>query len=386
MRIALLQPTFWPEVRRGSERLVHDLALYLAGRGYDVTLLTSHRGLPSTEYDSRLRVIRRWRPPERPPLTWYEHHVANIPGVVWHLCRGEYDVAHAFFSAEGWAALQARRLGGPPVAFSFHGIPARSHLVRRRYRLAMIEALAHHAEVVSVLSEAAAQRFRVYFRRDPLILPGGVLTDDFSSSRPRARHPTLICAASLGDARKRADVLFSAFDLLRERRPDARLRVVRTRDPVMSGQPPSLPEGAAWIDADHTPELADALASSWASVLPAVDEAFGLVLVESLAAGTPVIAARSGACVEIVDDERIGRLFTPDDPQDLARCMDEALTLTEDRLTSDRCRRRAAAYDWSRVGGLYEALYAALAHRSREHGGVRGAGSARDETGQQSPP
>jgi glycosyltransferase involved in cell wall biosynthesis len=385
VRIALLQPTFWPEVKRGSERLVHDLALWLVRHGHEVTLLTSHRGRCSTEYRPRLRVIRRWRPPERPPLTWYEQHVANIPGVVWHLCRDSYDVAHAFFPTEGWAALQARRLGGPPVVFSFHGIPARTHLVRRRYRLEMIEALAHDADAVSVLSEAAAERFRAYFPRDPLVLPGGVMVDEFPSSRARTPEPTLICAASLGDSRKRGDVLLSAIDRLRGRRPDARLRVVRTPDPVMSGRPPSLPEGAEWIDADSTPELADALASSWASVLPAVDEAFGLVLVESLAAGTPVVAARSGACPEIVDDERIGRLFTPDDPDDLARCMDETLALAASRVTVDACRRRATVYDWARVGSLYEALYTSLARGSSDDGDMGDAGCARNDASQQSP-
>ncbi len=60
-------------------------------------------------------------------------------------------------------------------------------------------------------------------------------------------------------------------------------------------------------------------------MLPSVDEAFGLVLVESLAAGTPVVAARSGACPEIVTDDAIGRLFEPDDADDLARAMGEAI-------------------------------------------------------------
>ena len=56
--------------------------------------------------------------------------------------------------------------------------------------------------------------------------------------------------------------------------------------------------------------------------LPSVDEAFGLVLVESLAAGTPVVAARSGACPEIVTDDLIGRLFEPDAADDPERWTD----------------------------------------------------------------
>lgn len=360
MRIALLQPTFWPEVRRGSERLVHDLGVSLAARGHDVTLLTSHRRRPSVEHESGVRVVRRWRPPEVAPLSWYEHHVANIPAVVWGLWGGGYDVAHAFFPSDGWAALQARRIGGPPVLFSFHGIPARSHLVRRRYRLEMVEALARRADAVSVLSEAAAVRFRSYFGRSPTILPGGVMAGEYALSLARTSEPTVICTASLGDPRKRGEVLFAAFELLRKRRPAARLRVVRTPDPVMSQPSPPLPAGAEWVEGSRTGEMAKALASSWVSVLPSIEEAFGLVLVESLAAGTPAVGARSGACPEIIDDERVGRLFDPDDHESLARSLDEALDLATDANTAAACRRRAAEYDWKRIVGLYEDAYATL--------------------------
>jgi glycosyltransferase involved in cell wall biosynthesis len=81
------------------------------------------------------------------------------------------------------------------------------------------------------------------------------------------------------------------------------------------------------------------------------------VLVESLAAGTPVVAARSGAAREIVTDDRIGRLFDADDEGDLARAIEEAIELGADAETPARCRERAADYDWSRVIGDYEALY-----------------------------
>ena len=74
MRIAFLHPTYWPEVRRGSERLVHDLASGLAGRGHEVTLITSHPGRPTVNEEDGFRVIRNWRLPYMRPLRWYEDH------------------------------------------------------------------------------------------------------------------------------------------------------------------------------------------------------------------------------------------------------------------------------------------------------------------------
>jgi hypothetical protein len=63
MRIALLAPTYWPEVTRGSERVVHDLATLLAARGHNVTLLTSHRGARTITEEEGVRVVRDRRPP-----------------------------------------------------------------------------------------------------------------------------------------------------------------------------------------------------------------------------------------------------------------------------------------------------------------------------------
>lgn len=358
MRIALLHPSYWPEVRRGSERLVHDLGSTLAARGHDVTLITSHRGPASEELEDGFRVVRCHRPPRIRQLRHYEDHVDSIPWMTWRLLLGRYELAHAFHPAYAWAAVKARRAGGPPVVFSFHGIPERRYLVQRRYRLEMLKSTIAAAAATTVLSEAAARVFRRYLLADPTVLSGGVLAEEFAAPGPRAEDPTVLCAASLGDPRKRADLLFAAFDRLRERRPDARLGLVRTPDPAMSPLEVTPPGGAEWIDADRTEDLARAYAGAWASVLPGEGEAFGLVLLESLAAGTPVVAARAGGCPEIVSDDGIGRLFEPGDESDLARALDDALELGSAAAeTADACRARAREFDWARVAGEYEAVY-----------------------------
>jgi phosphatidylinositol alpha-mannosyltransferase len=359
LRIALAHPTYWPEVRRGSERVVHDLGLALARRGHDVEVLTGHAGPPVTRVEDGVRVARSWRPPELPLLRSHEYHLGGAPAVIWRLLRGSYDVVHAFFPTDAWAAVQARRLGGPPVVFSMHGIPTRRYLVARRYRLEMLNATVARADACVVLSEAAATCFRDHLLRDPRVLPPGVFCQAFASDQPRAAEPTLVCAANLGDPRKRGELLMTAFRALRARRADVRLLAVRSPDPFLAqAGEPRLPAGAEWVDADRTAALARAYGTAWASVLPAVEEAFGLVLIESLAAGTPVVAARSGAGPEIVNDDQVGRLFDPDDPRDLADAMDQALELGERSDTAAACRQRALEFDWSRLVGGFEDLYA----------------------------
>jgi glycosyltransferase involved in cell wall biosynthesis len=73
-----------------------------------------------------------------------------------------------------------------------------------------------------------------------------------------------------------------------------------------------------------------------------VEEAFGLVLVESLAAATPAMAARSGASPEVLTDDTPGVLFDPDDEAALAAALDEALALA--RRPGTAAASRASAW------------------------------------------
>lgn len=357
MRIALLHPTFWPEVRRGSERLAHDLGKTLAGRGHDVALLTTHRRAADARRLGGLRVVRRRRLPELPGMSWHDEYVGAAPAAVIGLLRERFDLAHALYPAEAWAASLARRFGGPPFVFSFHGIVNRRYLVQRRYRLEMFKAAVAAAAETTALSEAAAEPLRRYALADPAILPGAVIGADFAGPIERPGEPTVLCTAALGDPRKRGALLLDAFASLRRRIPAARLVLAGGADPFSASVPQALPAGVELADLRDTAALARAYRQAWITVLPSNDEAFGLVLVESLAAGTPIVAARSGGASEIVADERIGRSFAPDDRDDLARAMQEALELAGDARAVDACRERARLWDWSRVVERYEGVY-----------------------------
>jgi len=334
----------------------------LSRRGHDVTLITSHPGRTSRNLEDGFEVVRVRRPPSFPPLRWYEDHLDSVPGAMLALRRGHFDVAHAFHPAYAWGVAKARRMGGPPFVFSFHGIPERRYLVQRRYRIEMMKLAISEAGWVTVLSREAADPFRRYLLAEPEILPGGVFCKDFDAAVGRAATPTVVCAASMGDPRKRADLLFSAFERLRSREPDVALRVVKAHDPFLSADPPSLPPGAEWVDANSATALAGEYASAHASVLPSVGEAFGLVALESLAAGTPVVTGRGGAPADLLEEGKTGELFDPDDEASLAEAMERGLALGLRNDTVDACRAVAENFDWERLVGSHEKIYHAIAN------------------------
>jgi glycosyltransferase involved in cell wall biosynthesis len=101
--------------------------------------------------------------------------------------------------------------------------------------------------------------------------------------------------------------------------------------------------------------LVDLYRSAWVSVLPAFREAFGLVVVESLACGTRVVGMRDGGAVPgIVGDEA---LLAEPDAAALARTLLHALDQPPDPAA---CRRIAERYSIERCAEQYETLYEEL--------------------------
>ena len=104
-------------------------------------------------------------------------------------------------------------------------------------------------------------------------------------------------------------------------------------------------------------------AAADAFVAPALgQESFGLVLVEAMAAGLPVVATRIPGYDEVVRDGVDGLLVPPDDPAALAAAIlrvltDPALAL---RLAGSG-KARAAEFSWDRVAAQVEAVYGEIA-------------------------
>jgi len=112
---------------------------------------------------------------------------------------------------------------------------------------------------------------------------------------------------------------------------------------------------------DGPPQVAvDAFRHAWVSALTSYNEAFGLVLVEALACGTPVVGTRDGGIPEIIDRPEVGRLFDGDDEEQLARALLEAFELSTDRATPARCRERAQRFSTDRCAADHLELYEEL--------------------------
>jgi glycosyltransferase involved in cell wall biosynthesis len=357
--VALLNFGFWPEVQRGSERIVHDLAVDLAERGHRPTVITSHPGRSQTSTEDGFAIVRNRRPPEGLlRLRRFQDNLPHVPLSYMTLRRGRYDLAHAFYATDALAALRWGKDTGRPAVFSYMGIPSRATASYKRGRMKIVEHVLSGSDAVIGLSRTACEALWRWWGVEPrLIYPGVELSDFAAVAAPRDERPTIACAASADDERKRVPLLVAAFEQVRRQRPDARLVLMRPNAERLQSE---LSEpGVEFFDpSPHA--VADVFANAWVSALASREEAFGLVVVESLATGTPVVAAAEAGPAEILDRDGIGSLFAEATPEAVAQALLEALELATDAGTAARCRTRAADFTSERSAIEHEELYEEL--------------------------
>jgi phosphatidyl-myo-inositol alpha-mannosyltransferase len=358
MNVLMTIPGYWPHVRRGSERVVHDLAMCLGDRGHAVTVVTRAPSGPGEEtHDGATRVLYR-RTRRLPRVDSLE--LFAVDAALAGLTR-RADIHHAFYLTDAYGLFLAGQLRRAPLVLSLHGPPDREWWSRVHPRTARwLERVLRSAAAVTVLSEDSATRLRRDYGREAVVVAPGVFADDFALPRREQRHRTVVCAAAVDDPRKRVDLLIDAFQRVASREPDLELLLVGPGDPqqALGRAERAAPEIRSRIRHVHVPteQLPQTLSRCTVGALTSETEAFGLVLVESMAAGMPVIGTDDGGIPEVIAPGT-GFLFTKGDVSACADALAQALRLADAPATEARCREHARTYDWSRRIDAYLSVY-----------------------------
>jgi glycosyltransferase involved in cell wall biosynthesis len=131
--------------------------------------------------------------------------------------------------------------------------------------------------------------------------------------RHALERPVLTFVGRADDPRKNVGLLLDAFTEVRATRPDARLRLVGAPPPA------AVPDGVEVIG--PVADVAAELRRAAIFVLPSLQEGFGLVAAEALAAGLPVITTPCGGPEDLVRSSGGGRVLETFDSGDLAHAI-----------------------------------------------------------------
>ena len=354
LRVALTHAFSWPEVRRGGERFLHELAGALARRGNDVTIIAGARGW-SVKREGGVRVIRI---PRGDPGSVFRAERWFGRLVVPALIAGRFDVVHSLGARDASGALRAGVLHRARTVYTNLGLPLLESWQRRPDRRSH-ERVVREIDVYGCLSRYASDCLREGFGRTGALTPGGVRLARFRPGTERMSEPTLLYSGALDEPRKNVATLLEAVAILSRTEPRVRLWLSGPGDAsaLLERAPAAARERTDVLPLGSPDDQPQRYGAAWATVYPTQNEAFGLVLVESLACGTPVVASDHASLPELVEDGA-GTMARLGDAHALAEACASALELAQRPGIRDECRAVAARHDWdTAVAPRIEALY-----------------------------
>ncbi len=353
MRIAIFTETFVPAVNGVVTRLGHTISR-LTGRGDQVLLIAPDGGVANFR---GAHVV----PVPNLPLPMYPEAVISVPNPdVWRRVDAlKPDLIHVVNPIVlGAAGVQIARSSNIPLVASFH-----THIPRylRHYALGLLEPVAwdlirtlhNQAKLTLCTSRPIAEELVAHgFERVRVAWRGGVDVDLFRPSRATSEmrerlggsdgEPLLLYVGRLS-AEKALERLRAPLEAI----PGARLALVG--DGPHRQQLERHFEGGRvrFMGAMRGEELASAFASADVFVFPSETDTLGLALLEAMASGCPVVAARAGGITDVVREGKDGLLFQPGEDASLVgavRQMIESPAMRE--LMRWSGRMHAESWSW----------------------------------------
>jgi phosphatidyl-myo-inositol alpha-mannosyltransferase len=366
MRIGLVCP-YSLGTPGGVQNHVRDLAEALLVRGHQVSVLAPVDGEVAPPY-----VVSAGRAVGVPyngsvaRVTFGPRTVARVRS--W-LADGAFDVVHVHEPTTPSASILALWAGDGPFVATFHTWQVRSRAMSAAAGL--LRPALEKIDARIAVSENARSMMVQHIGGEAVVIPNGLYTGRFSAARPRPQWRgsggTISFLGRMDEPRKGLAVLLAAVPKLVTERPGLKVLVAGTgqADEAWRSLPASCREAVVFLGAIDDAARADMLAGSDVYVAPHLGgESFGIVLLEAMAAGAPVLASDLASFRQVLDGGRLGQLFEPGDAEALA---ERALTLLADPHRRDKLREagRSAVrrYDWEALIGEILAVYELVARR-----------------------
>jgi len=363
----------FPPSSGGIERCTYELSRRLSEFGHHVTVVTSSRGLPRRIYHQSTNIGDVIRYPEYPSII----EIPFVPQIPLRLLLDrDYDVihVHGMTPTQTDLALFLSRFSRAKKIYTHHYDPeTRGGRLTNVYSYIGRENLRNADEIVaSTLSYAQTSRFLSPFIHRTKIIPMGVDVNRFGGTQtgpeiaqiltPFQFKKTVLYVGKL-IYYKGIEYLLWAFSKLAT--DDAGLIVVgRGHEEAALRQLADklgVSKRVAFLGTVPEPILPSIYSSADVVVLPSISrrEAFGIVLLEAMASGKPVIASDIPGVRDVVDDGRTGYLVPPRDPASIARALTHILSEPKiaRRLGAEARAKATRYYDWNTISITYEKIY-----------------------------
>jgi phosphatidylinositol alpha-mannosyltransferase len=360
VRIGLVCP-YSLDVPGGVQNHVKDLAEALIGLGHHVSVLAPSEhpaDLPAYVFPAGGAV----------PVP-YNGSVARLsfgPKAAARTRRwmreGRFDVLHVHEPASPSLSLLALWAADCPVVATFH-----TSNVRSRAMSASASILRPSLEKITAriaVSEYARNTLVQHIGGEPVVIPNGVYVERFAHAAVRedwrGDGPTLAFVGRIDEPRKGLPLLLEAYPAIAADHPGLRLLVVGGGDVEAARKrlPRELAASVLFLGRASDEEKASALRTADLYVAPNTGgESFGIVLIEAMAAGTPVLASDIPAFRRVLGEGAYGTTFRNEDVADLGASALALLGNGHRQALRDAASAAVGRYDWSSVAAMIVQVY-----------------------------
>ena len=361
MRIGIVCPYSW-DIPGGVSAHVNDLAQSLIRMGHYVSVLAP------AEFDELLPdfVVSTGKP----RAVKYNGSTARLsfgPLVARKVSKwieeGDFDVLHVHEPLSPSLSVLACWAANGPIVATWHSAMDRSRMMLTLSKLGQTAMEKVSARIA--VSEAARATLIKHVGGDAVVIPNGVDVSMFTNATPMFGWPgPNLSIAFLGrgdEPRKGLEILVDAYPQIRKSFPNVRLLIAGPGEPADTLEKLSKVDRASvtvlgMIAPQDKPSV---LASGTIYLAPNTGgESFGIVLLEAMASGTPVVASDLEAFEQVLDFGRAGITFENENSDDLARVVCELLRDEAKRTELIRQGRlRAAQFDWNVVANEIVNVY-----------------------------
>jgi len=364
MRIGMVCPYSF-DVPGGVQAHVLQLAEVMREYGHDVSVLapsSPHVSLPDYVVSGGKAV----------PIP-YNGSVARLRfGPATHrlvkrwLLDGEFDVLHVHEPNAPSLSMLALMIAEGPIVATFHTSTTKS------LTLSVFQGILRpwHEKIVGriAVSDLARRWQMEALGSDAVQIPNGVDVASFASAPLLDGYPkpgkSVLFLGRFDEPRKGMDVLIGALAVVVEAFPDVEILVVgRGDEDELREKAGDLADHLRFLGQVDDAEKASAMRSADVYCAPNTGgESFGVVLVEAMAAGTPVVASDLDAFRRVLEDGTAGRLVPVYDSEALATALIEVLQ--DDAVREHLIHAATSAvqrYDWSVVARQIMRVYETVA-------------------------
>ena len=361
MRIGIVCPYSW-DIPGGVQAHVRDLAEALIALGHTVSVLAP--GDEDSVFPPYVVAAGRAVPIR------YNGSVARVqlgPVAATRVRRwlrdGHFDVLHIHEPIAPSLSFLALVLARGPIVVTFHTSTQRSRGLSAAS--GVVQPFLERVQGRIAVSAAARQVQVEHLGGDAVEIPNGVAVAQYATATPLPGYPreggTVGFIGRYDEPRKGMAVLLDALARLAPERPGLRLVVAGRGDAedLLAELPPALAGRVDLLGQVSEADKARMLRSVDVYCAPNLGgESFGIILLEAMAAGAPILASDLEPFRRVLDDGRAGTLFRTGDPTGLAR---ELAALLDDPARRDRLvavgTEVVGAYDWPVVARQVLAVY-----------------------------